>query len=155
MDAVILNESMTRILRYSNEQLLPLGFAPSAEPPREEDSGDLVSTESMSFVLSHQTLGLDLRFFVCCGKGAIEDYITVRLNDRYDQTLFIDASTVSEGCAEARLHLLDFNALKLPMALFLENFLDELTRLLPQLLEKAPLFLAEKRAQGPTPFSLI
>ncbi|MEY4617692.1 MAG: hypothetical protein RJB66_2652 [Pseudomonadota bacterium] len=154
MDAVILNASMNRILTYSKDHLLPLGFSIAAEPPLEEDSGDLVSTESMAFILNHNLNPFNLRFFVCCGKGAIEDYISVRICDQRDPSVFVDAVAISAMTTCSQLHLVDFNSTKKPMADFLETFLSELTLLLPNLMIEAPLKIKEKKNQGDAPFQI-
>ena len=145
MDAIILNQSILRVQQWAQESLLPLGFTVGEAPEPQEDSGDLVSSESMSFCFFHLNLQIEMRVFLCCGKGSIEDYIHVKFVDSRENTLFVDVARLSERRGLS-LHLIDFNFNKQPMSQFLEAYLADLRQALPDLVNDAKNEFLEKRS---------
>lgn len=155
MDAVIFNSAIRQIINFAQQQLVPRGFQILEDPELQEDSGDLVSTESMSFTFPNLSLGFEMRLFLCCGKGEIEDFLTIRFVDLNNKTTFVDIAKMSESLCDCRLHLLDFNEQKQPMEVFLETYLVELEYSLPQLLESVPGCLIQSKPMTEETFRLF
>ena len=155
MDALIFNSAIRQIINFAQQQLVPRGFQILEAPELQEDSGDLVSTESMSFTFPNPALGLEMCFFLCCGKGGIEDFLTMRFVDLNNKTNFVDGAKLSESLCGCRLHLLDFNEHKQPIQVFLETYLFELQRSLPLFLEVVPHHLAQCKPSTQEGFRLF
>ena len=125
MDAVIFNFAIKTIVTFGSAYLKQKGFIILNLPEIQEDSGDLVSSESITISFIHAKTEIELRFFLCCGKGNIEDYINTKFISVNKPISFIDTSSLSEKNGKV-LHQIDFNSGKKPINDFLNEYLTEL-----------------------------
>lgn len=136
MDAEIFNFSIQQIIAFGQIHLMKLGFILIDNPAPQEDSGDLVSTESIAITYAQPELGLLLRFFLCCGKGDLPDYLATQWICETDSNYFLTTDELSRHLGLS-LHELNFNGAKTPTIEFLDTFLRSFAEALPAMMSLA------------------
>jgi hypothetical protein len=153
-EAIVFNAAIKQVMEFSNAFLTPKGFTASEIIEPQEDSGDLVSSESLTLTYINHSLNLELRFFLCCGKGHHADAITLRGRSLTHPDRFVDFSRLSE-LSGFGLHQLDFNVGRKPVIGFFEDYLQELRITFDILLEQAQRDLADSVPTEPAVFRIF
>lgn len=154
MDAVIFNQAIKQILTFGKNHLENSGFMLLEEPEIQEDSGDLVSTESICILYRNLTHSVDLRFFLCCGKGPLEDYLSCKIISHENPSFFVDFAELSRQVGH-QLHEVDLNEAKLPMKEFLDNYFIEFNQSFEKLFELSLEKLTERAPPGAFSLTLL
>jgi hypothetical protein len=118
------NRAIQKVMELGHAQLHRFGFSLDAVPEPQEDSGDWVASESISLIFSHRERPVQMRFFLCCGKGDIADSLSASLVSRTFSHIVVDLSALSQKLGR-QLHTMDFNWPKQPMSIFLESYFAE------------------------------
>lgn len=150
MDALVFNFAINKVIQFGQTFLRSQNFVLAEIPATQEDSGDLVSTESITIRYRHISNNTEFRIFLCCGKGQNEDYIDAKLLD-LTTLRQIDFSILSDKlCYD--LNTKEFNTNKKPMEEFLENYFTSLREHFAVLNEMALFELTASR-QGESSFN--
>jgi hypothetical protein len=151
MEAPHFNNAINKLVTLLEGDLQDQGFTLKTRIENQEDSGDLVSSESIEILFENSQKGVGLRFFLCCGKGDLADYVHLYFVDAKDPSRFISASRLSADL-NLSLHERDFNGSsavtdKLPTLDFLEFYIKVLRQELSTLLAQAQKRLAQGGTQ--------
>jgi hypothetical protein len=125
MDAIKFNNAIQIVLMNGEQSFGREGFDLRDSPEIQEDSGDLVASEAINLSFINSKLGIELRFFLCCGKGVTEDFVSIKFRAVDRPQLVVDLSQLSPQLG-LRLHQLNFNDTRQPMEGFLVNYFSEL-----------------------------
>lgn len=126
MDAIVFNSAIEQIVDFIEVVLGPRGFILREHPGLQEDSGDLVSTESMTLMADHLEHPLEIRFFLCCGKNRNTDALRVQALWQGGTQNLVDFSKLSQLQGGSLAHL-DFNEEQHPTLDFVGTYLAALS----------------------------
>lgn len=134
METLIFNRAISRLTQFIEKDLALEGFVLAEDPGPQEDSGDLVSSESVLLKALNPSLNLEMRFFLVSGKNQNPDALFIRIQSIQAPGPTLSLATLSSRWGSA-LQEKEFNGGGKPLLDFIEDYLLTLKKEMGLILE--------------------